>query len=358
MQIKGIDVSEFQGKIDWNKVKAAGIKFAMLRAGFGRYDYQIDAYFKSNVKGAEAAGIPWGAYWYSYAKTEQEARQEAKVCLNVLKGYKPEYPIALDIEDSSQAGLSKKAITAISNAFCSEIQNAGYYACVYTFLAWANSKLDRTKLPYDFWLAQWSNQPTFSGKYGMWQYTDAGTVSGIVGRVDMNYAYKDYPKIIRESGLNGYKPTGTTETKPPDTKKSVSELADEVLAGKWDNGDERKNKLTAAGYDYDAVQAEVNKRLSGTKKTVDELAEEVIAGKWGNGVDRAHKIEEAGYDYAAVQNKVNEVMSAKVAAKKSNTEIAKEVIAGKWGNGTDRRKRLTDAGYDFSVIQDLVNRMM
>ncbi len=152
--------------------------------------------------------------------------------------------------------------------------------------------------------------------------------------------------------------------------KSVEEIAKEVIQGLWGNGDDRVKKLTAAGYDYDAVQAKVNEILSGKKpaaptgpvmKSVVEVAKEVIQGKWGNGDDRVKKLTAAGYDYDAVQAKVNEILRGNKPAepaKKSVVEVAKEVIQGKWGNGDDRVKRLTAAGYDYDAVQAKVNELL
>ena len=156
------------------------------------------------------------------------------------------------------------------------------------------------------------------------------------------------------------------------TVKSVDEIAKEVIAGKWGNGSDRKNRLTQAGYDYNAVQDKVNEILTGKKpasttkpvdtkpkKTTTEIAKEVIAGKWGNGSSRKKALTEAGYNYNEVQNKVEELLSgAKVEAKKSIDELAREVIAGKWGNGSDRKYRLTNAGYDYAAVQKRVNELM
>ena len=151
-------------------------------------------------------------------------------------------------------------------------------------------------------------------------------------------------------------------------KKSLDTVAKEVIAGKWGNGDERKQKLKAAGYDYNAVQDKVNELLNGQKaekpstpkKSIDTVAKEVIAGKWGNGADRKKKLKAEGYDPDAVQDKVNELLAGqkKAPAKKSNKTIAQEVIAGKWGNGEERKKKLKAAGYDYNAVQALVNKMI
>lgn len=156
--------------------------------------------------------------------------------------------------------------------------------------------------------------------------------------------------------------SGGSSSSTPTGNKSVTEVAKEVIAGQWGNGDFRKNNLTAAGYDYNTVQAEVNRILSGGSastptKSVEAVAKEVIAGKWGNGSDRKKKLEAAGYNYSAVQAKVNQLISGSSGGKSIDT-VAREVIAGKWGNGADRKNRLTAAGYDYNAVQNRVNQLM
>ncbi len=295
-QYKGIDVSKHNGTIDWAKVKAAGVQFAMLRAGYGRYDNQKDERFESNYKGATAAGIPVGAYHYSYATTAEQAKQEAEVFLGWIKGKNLTYPVAFDIENKKQANLGVSLISDIIRAFCETVEAAGYYVVVYANKDWLTNRIDADcKSRYDIWLAQWTSQPTYTGSYGMWQYTSDGAVDGIAGMVDMNIAYKDYPSII--AGMDGS--SDTTASAPTDTvKKTNAELADEVIAGKWGNGDERKQRLTAAGYDYDAVQAIVNKLVQPqetvyTVKKGDTLSG--IAAKYGTTYQKLAK-------YNGIQN--------------------------------------------------------
>lgn len=161
---------------------------------------------------------------------------------------------------------------------------------------------------------------------------------------------------------------GQVDSKSETTnKKSNEEIANEVIAGKWGNGDARKTALTNAGYDFSAIQSIVNKKMTGkatesksSLKSVDEIAQEVIAGKWGNGQDRFNKLAAAGYDGNAVQNRVNEILGVKntTSSQKSNEEIANEVIQGKWGNGADRKANLQAAGYDYNAIQAIVNKKL
>lgn len=168
-------------------------------------------------------------------------------------------------------------------------------------------------------------------------------------------------KYIRGFGVPKYTSKATDTST---AKKSIDEIAQEVIQGLWGNGDDRKNRLTSAGYDYSAVQSKVNQLLKGKttstpSKSVDELAKEVINGKWGNGDARKKALTDAGYDYNAVQKKVNELLSGSSAtASKSIDEIAKEVIQGKWGNGEARKTALTKAGYDYNAVQKRVNQML
>lgn len=162
-------------------------------------------------------------------------------------------------------------------------------------------------------------------------------------------------KYIRGFGVPKYN-TESTNNNANNNKKSVDEVAREVIAGLWSTGEERKTKLAQAGYDYNAVQSRVNAILSGSntqKKSVAEVAREVLAGKWGNGEDRKNRLTNAGYNYSEVQNAVNKLVN-----KKSNEQIAREVIAGKWDNGNARKTKLAQAGYDYNAIQKIVNRLL
>ncbi len=202
---KGIDVSTHQGNIDWKKVKAAGIDFAMLRVGYGRFDRQKDEMFEQNYAQATAAGISVGAYHYSYAKSVQDAAEEAKVFLKWTQGKRFAYPIAFDVEESYQAQKGMAFVSDIIRAFCDIVEQAGYYVCIYASKYWLDNYIDDDcKKRYDVWVAQWAEKNTYSGNFGMWQYTSSGELQGINGRVDLDVAYKNYPDIMAKKGLNGY----------------------------------------------------------------------------------------------------------------------------------------------------------
>lgn len=203
---KGIDVSYAQGAINWEKVKAAGIDFAFIRASRGAVGSKpmaVDSTFDYNIAEASKNGIKVGVYHYLYAKTASEAKKEAKFFLKTIAPYKITYPVVLDIEEEYQANLGKKKVTSIVKAFLDEISAAGYYAMLYSNKNWLTEKLDMEKLSdYDVWLAQWNTVPTYEGDFGVWQYSCKGIVSGIDGYVDLNLSYKNYTTLIKEGNYN------------------------------------------------------------------------------------------------------------------------------------------------------------
>lgn len=204
---KGIDVSRYQGSIDFNKVKASGVEFVMMRCGTG-YNQKAckDVKFETYYKQAKAAGLKVGTYFYSYAATENQARLEASWVLNWIKDKQFEYPVVFDMEERSVAKLGRTKVSAIATAFCSLVEKAGYYVSIYSSKSWIESYYTADVLKkYDLWVAQWASKCTYTGGYGMWQYTSDGSVPGISGRVDCDIAYKNYPAIIKKAGLNGFK---------------------------------------------------------------------------------------------------------------------------------------------------------
>ena len=208
--IKGIDVSYAQGAIDWNKVAASGIQFAMIRASRGYISeakpMAKDVTFDYNITQASLYGIDVGVYHYLYATTIEEARIEARFLIETIKPYRITYPVVLDIEEQYQADLGKSRVTAIAKAFLEEIEAAGYYGMIYANKHWLTTYIDTTKLSdYEIWLAQWNTVPTYAGDFGMWQYSAKGIVAGIDTYVDLNLSYKDYAKIIRDGGYNKLK---------------------------------------------------------------------------------------------------------------------------------------------------------
>lgn len=224
MAVQGIDVSKWQGNINFDLVKASGIKFVMIRAGYGRYSSQKDEYFEQNYKRAKAAGLGVGAYWYSYATSPAQATEEAKVFCEVIKGKTFEYPVAFDIEDKTQSGLARGTIDQIVMAFCSAMEKAGYYVSLYSYASFLNNKISASvRAKYDIWVAHFDVMtPAYNGVYGMWQNSDKYKVRGINGNVDHDFAYKDYPAIMKKYGLNGFKKSGTASSTSTATKPASS----------------------------------------------------------------------------------------------------------------------------------------
>ena len=223
---KGIDVSSHQGKIDWNKVKAAGIQFAILRAGYGKISTQKDSCFESNYAGAKAAGIPVGAYWYSYAKTPEDARLEADLFLETLKGKKLEYPAFMDVEEQTQFALGKSKVSEIIETFLMRVEKAGYWVGLYMSASPLKQYVaDAIKQRYAIWVANYGvSKPSYNGSYGIWQYSASGKVDGITGDVDLDNGYVDYPGKIKEKGLNGFGGV------PPENDTKPEEMYIEVTA--------------------------------------------------------------------------------------------------------------------------------
>lgn len=308
----GIDISKWQKGFDFDKAKAEGVEFIILR---GAYSFSGDSCFEGFYKTCKKKGIPVGVYHYSMAQTVQDAKNEAKLMLSILKGKKLEYPVYLDVEDQIQKQLGKDTLTAIIKTYCDTLQDAGYYVGIYSTYYYLRDYTHINKLAsYDKWIAQWHTRCSSPTNYGMWQFGGetnkirSNKVAGVV--CDQNYCYKDYPSIMRKSGLNGFKKADCTNTPVDDKKplKSVLDVAKEVAAGKWGNGADRKARLTAAGYNYDEIQAKVNELCRNKGKTIDEIAREVIAGKWGVNPFRKRRLVKAGYDYKAVQKRVTELM--------------------------------------------------
>ena len=298
MAIKGIDVSEFQGNINWDKVKADGIKFAILRVGFGMdVTSQDDKYIERNIEECERIGMPYGVYLFSYANSVEKAKSEAEHTLRLIKGHTLTMGVWYDIEDNATSGsVGKETLTNIINTYCNTIKNSGYDVGIYANLNWLNNKIEASvQEKWPIWVAQYYKECQYKGKYVIWQYASDGKVDGISGNVDMNYFYGKLQE----------------DTENTD-KKSVDELAQEVIDGKWGDGEARKKKLEAAGYDYNAVQDRVNEMLAKPKKSITEVAKDVINGKYGNGDERKKKLEAEGYDYDEVQAKVNQLLGATV----------------------------------------------
>lgn len=200
--MKGIDVSAWQSIVDWDKVKKAGIEFAMIRIALG---VKADSKAIRNIEECIRVGMPFGVYIYSYALNVVRAEQEADFVVKMLEPYKDKisFPVVIDMEDAdgykTKHGMpSNETLVAICEKECLMFEEAGYYAAIYASKFWFDTKLKSTKLDrFDKWLAWWYKDAKFDkNKYGLWQYSDAGKVDGIRGSVDMNESFKDYPSMI------------------------------------------------------------------------------------------------------------------------------------------------------------------
>lgn len=216
-KLTGIDISRYQENVDFSKVKNE-VDFVIIQAGYGRYTTQVDPYFERNYNECKKHNIPVGVYWFSYAQTANDARQEAKACLEVIKGKKFEYPIFFDVEGDA---ITNRANTSnCIKAFCDILEKAGYFAGIYMSRSPAQTHLtDEVARRYTLWLAEYgTSQCNYSGDIGIWQYSSTGRVAGISGNVDMNYSYIDYPAIIKGKGFNGFDSSEKKVPSPEPTK--------------------------------------------------------------------------------------------------------------------------------------------
>lgn len=319
----GIDVSDNQGVIDWKKIKNAGVEFAILRSvrRSGKNDYQLE----NNIKGCIKNGIPADFYKYAYALTEKDSTREANEVVSALSalGIKPSKDVVIwhDVEDDSQMSLSTKTLTKICNAFREVVEKAGYtyglYMGKYDFEKGEVNIAD-LGTPH-IWIARYYDGYTLKGfkekpneKYRPkvpngelwgWQYTSSGRINGITGNVDFNEVYYDIKELKQE------------DTKPQTTKKSIGEVAQDVIKGLYGIGHEiRKKKLEAEGYDYETVRARVNqiieeqkcyKKYNGNSSRVDEVLEAIGVPEMyvGNKTKRKPVGKANGFpDYTGKQN--------------------------------------------------------
>jgi len=201
--IKGIDVSRYQGEIDWSKVAASGVKYAFIRLGYRGYStgaLVLDELFEQNVTGALENGIAVGVYFVTQAVTEDEAREEAQFVLDAIAPYNVTWPIVLDIEEAGDGNARTALLTSDQRtdfivAFCEKIISAGKRPMLYANIRWFVERMDLTRLTsYDKWFAQYFNRPFFPYAFQIWQYTSSGHVDGIEGKVDLNISFVDYGK--------------------------------------------------------------------------------------------------------------------------------------------------------------------
>ncbi len=270
----GIDISRWQGNFDFNKAIAEGVEFVIVKGGGGDVGLYTDKSFSRNYNEAKRKGLPVGCYWFSKATTIKEAEKEAEYFYtNILKDKQFELPIYMDVEHEDMLRLDKRALTNIVKAFLNYLEAKGYWVGIYaTAFSFTAHFKDIELTRYAHWVAQWAKACTYQNKdcLGMWQfggetnYIRSNKIAGVV--CDQNYMLVDYPSMIKAAGRNGF--TKTEQAKP--TLKSVDEIAKEVLANKWGVGEDRKNRLTKAGYSYTEVQKRVNEMISAKDYTIKE----------------------------------------------------------------------------------------
>lgn len=299
--MKGIDVSQHNGNIDWAKVKASGIDFAIIRIAYGQK--AIDPKAIQNIEGAINAGLPFGVYTYSYALNTTSATNEANLVIETLAPYKDKitYPVVIDMEDAdhykSRYGMpSNDTLVDICKTECDIFKENGYIPMIYASKSWFDNQLNSDKLNgIDKWIAWWktgADEQFDHNTYTIWQYTSNGTVDGINGRVDMNISYKDYTEGK----------TVEVETKPEissDPQGSTLYLASEVMKGTFGDRETRKQKL---GGRWQEVQDFIDHIYNSDAQT---LANETMAGKYGNGEVRKAVLGDKWDDVQAIINGKN-----------------------------------------------------
>lgn len=418
---KGIDVSSYQGVIDWTKVKASGVEFAILKVI--RKDLEPDKQFENNWAGCTAAGMPiHGVYNYSYATTVAKAKTDAQKVLGILSGRRTR--VYLDVEDDCQKGLGRLLIDII-NAYAAVIQGAGLEFGVYTGQSFYNSYIKPYGVKYPLWIARYgknngkldeSYKPNIADMVG-WQFTSKAQVGGISGNVDMNIWYEEQEKTGGECSMGkyaskvmeqarawlgkkesdgshkaiidlynshlplarGYKvkytdswcatfvsavaiKLGYTGIIP--TECSCQKMIESFKAiGRWI---ENENRTPKPGdiifYDWQDSGSGDNTGWSDHVGIVEDVSGgqiTVIEGNYDDAVKRRQIAVNGRYirGYGVPDYDAEEVVS-KMETTKSVEEIAKEVIAGKWGSGTERKAKLAAAGYDYATIQAKVNELL
>lgn len=277
MVVQGLDISQWQGNIDFTKVKAAGYKFVIIRCNNWSDQYNgvvKDTCFEINYRKAKAAGLDVGVYYFTWQTDAAGAQRDAELCKEYIKGKNFEYPIYFDLEWQKAFARGKAVCSEMVKTFCDAMEKAGYFAGLYI----SRSPLQQyitaeVASRYALWIAEYGSKCNYNGSYGMWQYSDKGRVNGISVNVDMDICYVDYPKIIKDKGLNGYKKPSQPAEKPILDKEGfkVGDKSLGVLCLKEWLAFARNKGMTSANFDpsHDSFAA-------GTEKAVND-----ILAKWG-----------------------------------------------------------------------------
>ena len=229
MKLKVVDVSKWNGTINFGKVAKSGVYGVIIRAGHGTSE---DPLFLSNYINAKNAGLRVGAYWYTNCVNAKEAATEVQAFLTAIKDKTFELPTYMDIEEQPQIALPDKEITAVVNTFCTALEKAGYYAGIYSMDSfYARKSMQQLQKRYTAWVAKWSeNTPRYCTAFDMWQYTNDAKIDGINTDVDVSYIYKDFEKIIKSKQLNGFKKQQTNSENTQYTLKIETPIESETKA--------------------------------------------------------------------------------------------------------------------------------
>lgn len=257
MSFKGIDLSTYQRNVNYLSLKADGIEFAIIRAGFGKNESQKDDMLENHYAGFRYVNIPIGFYHYSYVNSEENALLEAKNCLKFIKDKKCELPVFLDLEEKLIKAFGKEQITNFALIFCREIKKAGFKAGVYANLDWFKNYVDFKKIKEEgfyIWLAQWNNKPDLEITPDFWQYTSKGKVHGIEGNVDLDICYLDNLNCNKEEPVNNVeKPVDNSNYEVGKTYLTLVDLNVRTGAG-TENSIKKYNELTIDGKKHAYIQ--------------------------------------------------------------------------------------------------------
>lgn len=312
----GIDVSAWQGRIDFNKVKKSGYEFVIIKAGGNDDGYYIDGRFETNYISAKKAGLKIGAYYFVNRDfSSKNAQKLAEVFCNIVKNKTFDLPLFIDVETTPTN--AKSTVTTGINIFCSYLRKKGYKSGVYASVI--SGFVDRIDTRYlnpciYKWVASYSYKPTDVGKnngYCIWQKSSTGKVNGINGSVDINECYVDF-----KSATNTNNKTLTIDDIHNKYYEIYKRYASDVISGKYGNGTERKNKLVSLNIDYNYCQSIVNEIINKSAKTAkataktkyNKIANDIISGKYGNGEKRFTNLKNANFDYTYAQMLVNNIM--------------------------------------------------
>lgn len=310
----GIDVSAWQGRVDFNKVKKSGYEFVIIKAGGNDDGYYIDGRFETNYAAAKKAGLKIGAYYFvNHDFSSKNAQKLAEVFYNIVKNKTFDLPLFIDVETTPTS--ARTTVTIGINIFCSYLRKKGYNSGVYA--SSVSGFVDRIDTGYlnpciYKWVASYSYKPTdVSSEFCIWQKSSTGRVNGINGNVDINECYVDF-----KSATNTNNKTLTIDNIHDKYYNVYKRYASDVISGKYGNGTERKNKLVSLNIDYNYCQSIVNEMINKStavakttaKTKYNKIANDIINGKYGNGEKRFTNLKNANYDYTYAQMLVNNIL--------------------------------------------------